>query len=50
MKTVESPGEKFTRQGGSPGQGFCDTGWYPNFTSEVDAVRMDRTKTVKYFS
>jgi hypothetical protein len=23
MKTVESPDEKFTRQGGSPGQGFA---------------------------
>jgi hypothetical protein len=50
MKTVESPGEKFTRQGGKPWERLCDTGWYPNFTSEVHAVRIGRTKTVNCFS
>jgi len=50
MKAVEAPDENFTAGTESRGQGFCDTGWYPNFTSEGHAVRMGRTKTVNCFS
>jgi hypothetical protein len=46
MKTVKSSDEKFTRHGRKPLDKACDTGWYPNFTSEGHAVRMARTKTV----